>query len=70
MAVFLRAPIEKTTVILPHNNSKTNHGVLVILIKPTIRNYEWSVFHLDDVVEISLDKSIRLDSYTHSQKTP
>jgi len=32
-------------------------GGFVILIKPTIQNHEWSVFHLDDVVDISLDKS-------------
>ena len=43
----MRVSIEKST----------NHGVFVILIKPTIQNYEWSVFRLDSVVEISLDKS-------------
>ena len=50
-------PFEKSTNILSHDNSKTNHGAFVIPIKPTIQNYEWSVFHLDGVVEISIDKS-------------
>ena len=54
---LLRVPSEKTANILPHDNSKINHGVFAIPIKPTIQNHEWSVFHLDDVVDISLDKS-------------
>jgi len=57
LRIFLRVLIEKSTNILPHDNSKTSYSVFVILIKPTIQSYEWSVFRLDSVVEISLDKS-------------
>jgi len=53
----MRVPSEKTANILPHDNSKINHGVFAIPIKLTIQNHEWSVFHLDDVVDISLDKN-------------
>ena len=33
----VRVLIEKSTNTLPHDNSKTIHGVFVILIKPTIQ---------------------------------
>ena len=56
-AILMRRPIEKPAKMQLADNPKICHGVFAISIKPTFLVLEWSVFHLDDVDEISLDIS-------------
>ena len=54
---LVRGLLEKLANLYPVYNSNTDHPIFVMQRKPTFLECEWSVFHLDGVVEILFDKS-------------